>query len=312
MIYVDTPFKQEHKAILFAGAPQETFVFKEDLKEEKAQLDTLLSAEIVMGNPRPVEWLGKAVNLKWVQLYSTGFEYYRSIKIPAVVTNMQDYYSQPCAETAISGIMALYRGMNDFAVLKKQKEWVGYHIREGLQILMNRKIIIMGYGSIGKRIAKILSGFDCEIRIYARTAAEASIRSVHELEQTIGWADVIIGCLPGTTDTKGLFTSHMINKMQSHAIFCNVGRGNLVADEAALVNALMEHKIGGAVLDVTAEEPLPAGHPLWDCPNTILTQHSGGGNITEYHGIAHFFVENLKRFRNNEPLKNRVNFERGY
>ena len=312
MIYVDTPFKQEHRDILFAGAPGETFVFKEQLNNEQEQLDALLAAEIVMGNPKPVEWLERATNIKWIQLYSTGFEYYKSIKVPATVTNMQDYFSQPCAETAVGGIMALYRGMDSFGVLKHQKKWVGYHIREGLQLLMNKKVLILGYGNIGRRVAKILSGYDCELKIYARTAPEASVKSVEELENVIPWADIIIGCLPGTPDTKGLFTAQMIRKMQPHAVFCNVGRGNLVADEAALVDALNNYKIGGAVLDVTAEEPLPEKHPLWDCPNTILSQHSGGGNVSEYRGIAEFFLENLKRFRNNEPLKNQVNFERGY
>ena len=311
-IYVDTPFKDEYKKLLVTSAPDDTFIFKEDLASSKEQEDMLFKADILLGNPKPVELVAKATNLKWIQLYSTGFEYYRNIKIPAVITNMQDYYSQPCAETAVGGIMALYRGMDLFGVLKDKKAWVGYTLRANLQLLMNKKVIILGFGNIGRRVNKILSGFDCEIKIYARTAPEASIRTAKELEEAVKWADIVIGCLPGTAETKGFYTTTMIQNMKPGSVFCNVGRGNLVQDEMALVDALKTGKIGGAVLDVTEEEPIPEGHPLWDCPNTILSQHSGGGNITEYEGIANFFLENLQRFKKNETLLNQVDFNRGY
>lgn len=312
LIYVDTPFNEEQKDQLIYGSPEDLFVFKDEIESKEEQLATLLKADILLGNPKPVEWLEKAHNLKWVQLYSTGFEYYRNIKIPAVITNMQDYYSQPCAETAVGGIMALYRGMDNFGVLKSEKKWVGYTLRAHLQLLQDKKVIILGYGNIGRRVAKILSGFDCEIKIYARSAPEAAIRTTDELLKQLGWADIVIGCLPGTAETKGLFTSEMIRAMKHGAVFSNVGRGNLVEDEQVLIDALNEGKLGGAVLDVTAEEPIPADHPLWDCRNTILSQHSGGGNVSEYFGIAQFFLENLERFKKNIPLKNPVDFGRGY
>ncbi len=312
LIYVDTPFQQAQKDQLKTGAPEDEFVFKDELDSKEEQKNTLLKADIVLGNPRPAEWLTEAKNLKWMQLYSAGFEYYRGIEISAPVTNLQDFFSQPCAETMVAGIMALYRGMDFFGVLKEKKKWVGHTQRSELQLLMNRKVIILGWGTIGKRVGKILSGFSCETKIYARSAQEASIRTPGELENEIGWADIIIGCLPGTAETKGLFTSSMIRKMKKTALFCNVGRGNLVADESVLIEALNTNAIGGAVLDVTAEEPIPEDHPLWDCPNTILSQHSGGGNANEYYGIAEFFLKNLQKLKNKEPLENIVDFARGY
>jgi glyoxylate/hydroxypyruvate reductase len=78
------------------------------------------------------------------------------------------------------------------------------------------------------------------------------------------------------------------------------------------VNMLNEKRIAGAVLDVTAAEPLPSDHPLWDCENTILSQHSGGGNIEEFDGIASFFIENFKRYKSGQLLENVVQLERGY
>lgn len=313
MIYVDAPLKKIQKDILRSRVPGDVFIFKNELPGKDEQLKTLLKADILLGNPKPVGWLQKAANLKWVQLYSTGFEYYNSVKIPAVITNIQDYYSQPCAETIIAGIMALYRNIHTFSLLKDRKQWVGQKIRSELQLLHSKQVIILGTGNIGRRIAKILKeGFDAEIIFFGRTAPDAKLRSPDELLQQISWADIIIGCLPGTKETKGLFTKDMIDKMKPTALFCNVGRGNLVKDEDALIDALITHKIGGAVLDVTGFEPIPTENKLWDCPNTILTQHSGGGQATEYDGILELFIENLERFKSGKPLKNQVSFSQGY
>lgn len=311
-IYIDTPFEQIHKDLLRKGIPDDKLIFKDELPDPNEQLKTLLSADILLGNPKPVECLEKAVNLKWVQLYSTGFEYYSHIKLPAIITNMQDYYSQPCAETMIAGIMALYRSMDKFSVLKDHKQWVGYKMRAGVQLLQGKNVILLGWGNIGKRLARILAGFECQVQVYARTAKEANMRTAEELEKQLPHADIVIACLPGTKMTAGMFTNKMIGLMKPTALFCNVGRGNLLQDERVLIDALNQGKLGGAVLDVTAQEPIPADHPIWDCPNTILSQHSGGGNITEYEGIARLFMENLKAFKENKPLKNQIDFSKGY
>ena len=311
-IYVDTPLKKPNKETLRNSATDDIFIFKDELAEEAEQLDALLKADILLGNPKPVEWLQRAHNLKWIQLYSTGFEYYSHISTEALVSNMQDYYSQPCAETAIAGILALYRKMNAFSLLKEKKKWVGPPIRLELQLLDHKKVIILGTGNIGRRIAKILTGFNAEVIFLGRTAPEAKLRSKEELRQHIPWADIIIGCLPGTRETRGLFTNEMIDRMKPTALFCNVGRGNLVADEEALINALMNHKIGGAVLDVTASEPISPDSKLWDCPNTILSQHSGGGHTTEFDGIVALFSENLENYKTGKPLRNQIHFNKGY
>ncbi len=311
-IYIDTPFAEKHKDILRKGIPDDELIFKDELSDEEAQLRVLLSADILLGNPKPVEWLQRAVNLKWVQLYSTGFEYYSHIKIPAVITNMQDYYSQPCAETIVAGILALYRGIDLCTRLKDQQKWIGYTIREDFGILFEKTVFILGWGNIGKRLAAILRGFNCRIIVYSGSSPEAQLHTAEELKQALPAADIVAGCLPGTDQTRGLFTAEMIQLMKPTAIFCNVGRGNLLQSEQALIDALLQKKLGGAVLDVTASEPIPEKHPLWECPDTILTQHSGGGSSTEYDGIAHFFMQNLDAFKKGEPLKNQVQFERGY
>jgi glyoxylate/hydroxypyruvate reductase len=311
-IYVDTSLPDDLKQKLTGAVPGDAFYFKADLPDDEARLNALLNADILFGNPRPVEWLQKASNLKWVQLYSTGFEYYQDVNIPAVVTNMQDYYSQPCAETIIAGILALYRGIDSLTLLKEKHHWVGHAIRPQLKTLYGKRVIILGKGRIGKQVEKSLSGFACEVKFFGRAGSGADIQSIEALKALLPETDILIGCLPGTADTYRLITDDIIDALPAHCIFCNVGRGNLVADENRLIDALKNYKIGGAVLDVTTSEPIPADHPLWDCPNTILTQHSGGGSVTEHNGIVDFFLDNYKLFRENKPLQNVVDLKRGY
>lgn len=311
-VYVDTPFEQHQKDRLRLKVPDGHFHFKDEIPSQEEQLAALMNADIILGNPRPVEWLARAGKAKWVQLYSTGFEYYRGIGISAVITNMQDYYAQPCAETVVAGILALYRGIDVLTDHKNNRRWVGHTIRTDLRLLNARKVIILGFGHIGKRVAAILKGFSCDISIFARNAPEAVIRTNEQLLLEIGKADIVIGCLPGTEDTKGMFSREMIEALTPGALFCNVGRGNLLADEEFLLSRIREGQIGGAVLDVTSLEPIPEGHSLWDCPNLILSQHTGGGSETEYEGIVDFFLYNLERYREGLPLECRIDINRGY
>ena len=311
IIYVDTPLNEEEKSTLKAGIGQKAeYFFKDDMPNNVSMIEKIKAADIIFGNPKP-DFMKEATNAKWIQLYSAGFEYYQDIKLPAITTNMGDYYSQPCAETMVAGIMALYRKMDTFSVLKEHKRWVGYPIRRELQLLNNKKVLILGSGNIGKRVAKILCGFSVEYIFFGRTAPEA-IHSKDELIKKIPWADIIIGCLPGTSETKGYFTNQMISQMKPTALFCNAGRGNLIADQDFLIDALMNKKIGGAVLDVTSFEPIPGDSLLWNCPNTILSQHSGGGQLTEYSGIIDLFLENFHNYLDGRPLKNQISLSQGY
>ncbi len=309
-IYVETTFPENDKLTLRRGLGNEEVVFKSDLASPEEIRKAILEADIIVGNPKPAVLLGEASHLKWIQLMSTGFEYYKDVATTAAVTNLRDYYSSPCAETIIAGIMALYRGTDVCTRLKDQRKWLGHALRPQLQLLYEKKVLILGWGNIGKRVAQNLQGFNCDIQVYSRSSGQ--IHSPEELLQQLPGADIVIGCLPGTGETKGLFTDEMIHRMKPTALFCNVGRGNLLRNEHTLIDALHQGKIGGAVLDVTAEEPIPEDHPLWNCPNTILSQHTGGGMTTEYEGMVAFFLQNLEAFKKGLPLQNQVQLGRGY
>jgi glyoxylate/hydroxypyruvate reductase A len=311
-IYVATPFGPDERARLLASAPDATFFFSDEWPDEARRLDELRHAEIVLGNPQPARWLAEARQARWVQLYSTGFEYYRGIELPAVVTNMQDYYSTPCAETAIAGILALYRRIDRLVALKGHGRWMGHALRPGMRLLHGRRVLILGFGHLGRRVADTLRGFGCLIRVFSRSAPEADVRAADQLLAEVRLADVVVGCLPGTPGTKALFTREMTRALHPEAVFCNMGRGSLLEDEALLVERLRNGEVLGAVLDVTAQEPIPPGDPLWDCPNLILTQHTGGGSRSEFEGIADFFLDNLDRYRQGDPLLSQVDLSKGH
>ena len=312
IVYIEIKLTESLKSAIREAVEPNVCIFEDELSSEQEKHDAIRRAEIVFGNVKPADILDEATQLKWIQFSSAGFDSYRKLKTKAIVTNMRDYFSVPCAETIVAGILALYRGIDEFTVLKQEKKWVGHAIRTNLYLLSKRQVIILGAGNIGQRIGKMLSGFDCQVAFYARSTNTAIINTPDELLQAVPGADIIIGALPGTVETTGLFTNEMIDAMRPDAIFCNVGRGNLVADESHLVKALLDKRIAGAVLDVTAQEPLPADHPLWACPQTILTQHSGGGNLTELEGIVAMFITNFRNFESDRQLMNTVQLARGY
>jgi phosphoglycerate dehydrogenase-like enzyme len=311
-IYVEVNLSEPLKAAIREAVEDDEVIFQDELPEESERKEKVLDADIIFGNVKPAQWLEECLRLRWIQFSSAGFDAYRSLKIRGVATNMKDYFSQPCAETIVAGILALYRGIDELTLLKDKKQWVGQAIRSNLYLLSKKHVIILGAGNIGLRIAKILEAFDCDIAFYSRSPNKAILNTPEELEEAIAGADIVIGALPGTSETRGLFTNRMIDALRPNAIFCNVGRGNLLEDESYLVSALMNKRIAGAVLDVTAMEPIPPEHPLWDCPETILSQHSSGGNLTEMEGIVAMFLTNLKNFENGKPLMNQVELGRGY
>lgn len=271
----------------------------------------ILSSEVVFGNPPAKSLMGIKSNLQWIQLESTGFDAYQHIPIRASLTNLHGYFAEPCAETVIAGILALYRRINELVLLKQNKTWVGSDIRPAMELLRKKTVICLGSGTIARAIGKILDAFQCNITYYGHNHPEVTIHDRTTLLNVLPNTDILIDTLPGTVETAGFVDEAIFNAMKDQAVFVNIGRGSTVNEEA-LVKALHQQSIGGAVLDVYGTEPLAVDHPFWDCPNTILTQHTGGGSIGEERGKVDFFVDNFHRFIQGNPLYNVVTLKKGY
>ncbi len=278
--------------------------------DDNAEMDPAFAeCEVVFGNV-PAAWLEKTSKLRWVQLESVGFGEYRKLDWPVLkeqitLTNLAGFFSDPVAQSTLAGILAHYRGMDQLALLKHNKKWVGDPIREGLRSLTGVAVVLFGYGSINRRLAELLTPYQCQITHFVSDWKPA------QLDQALVLADIVVCAVPETNATSGLFDQARLDLLKQDALFVNVGRGSIV-DEQALAASLENHEIGGAVIDVTIDEPLPDDHAFWTAPNMILTQHSGGGSRDELDRKIDVFAENLVRYCAGETLLSVVDFERGY
>jgi len=283
-------------------------IFKDELSGTQL-MEAFNSAEIIMGNP-PVDWFKQIPpKLAFWQLDSAGFENYRNLNINVPVANMGDFFAQPCAETMVGGILAFYRNIHLLVRKQDKKEWLGSKIRTSLDLLGNKKVIILGSGSIGQALKQMLLGFGCQVKMTARKNPNADIHSFEELLEVLPHTDLVINTLPGNLNK--YVSAEFIQAMKPGSLYASVGRGS-TTDEAALIDALQTGKLAGAVLDVTEQEPLPETSSLWEMENVVLTQHTGGGYIEENEGKVKKFMDNLKRLLNKEEIQSQVNLSQGY
>lgn len=306
-IFVYSPLSPDQQQQLLDAVSDAAVVhFTEDGKTPDA--DMLAEVDILFGNP-PATWLQQTRDLKFWQLDSAGFAIYSALKLNAVVANMGDYFSRPCAETLIGGILAWYRGLHQLIQAQGRREWISAVVRQQSDRLSGKNVLILGAGSIGREIRKLLLAFDCSVTLSARSHPDASIHGDEQLFYRITEFDLVINTLPGSAIKK--VSAALIDRMKNGVVYASIGRG-ITTDEAALITALQSGRVTAAVLDVTETEPLPAESPLWHMPNVILTQHTGGGFATENTGKLEQFLKNFERFRRGQTPENVVSLARGY
>lgn len=273
----------------------------------------LADADVALGNPR-ADRVASAPRLRWLQLASVGIDSYLGLDWAVLgrrltVTNLGDLFADPVAESCLAGILALHRGIDELSGLRARGTWAKPVVRPRLRLLTGARVLVLGRGSIARRLAELLGPFGCAVSHFARGTGD--IRTLAELDERLPSFDVVVGLLPGTAETRGLLDARRLARLRPGAVLVNAGRGSLV-DEDALVAELASGRLGGAVLDVTEQEPLPSGHPLWTCPNVVLTQHTAGGSDDESSRVIDLFAENRLRYGTGAPLRNTVQWTRGF
>ena len=258
--------------------------------------------------------IASATNLKWLNSIYAGVEHFPLAQLKAQgtkLTNGAGLNSAPIAEFAIMMMLDAAKRSDIIHDNQRQHSWL--ELPPGTVEIDGSKVLIIGYGGIGQQIAKKLSGFDVEITAVRRTpTGEANVIGLDDWRDRLGEFDWVFVSAPATSDTKHLFGADEFAAMKSTAWLVNVARGSLV-DQHALLKALKDKAIGGAALEVTDPEPLPADHPLWDAPNCFITMHlSGQAQTLMFQRAAARFVENLKRYRNGEDMIAVADFDRGY
>jgi phosphoglycerate dehydrogenase-like enzyme len=232
-----------------------------------------------------------------------------AIRRDYILTNARGVFGEPMSEYVIGYLLAHERRIFQKFEAQKNKNWEGSDTGS----LRGKIIGLLGVGSIGAEVALTAKFFGMHVRGYTR--GSETCRHVDEyyhggdLLKFAGGLDYLVSILPNTKDTHKTINADVLNCLPSHAIVINVGRGPAV-DETALITALNQNKIAGAVLDVFVQEPLPKDHPFWTTPNLLMTFHTAAPSLPE--DITNLFIENYELFDEGQPLKYQVNFERGY
>ena len=307
-IYIACELNNLEKKIIKNNLKKHNLYFS-NLTFKKIADNNFLKCEIVFGNIPP-DWVKQSSKIRWLQLESTGFAEYSEVKKnflnkDVIITNLKSFFAHQVAQTVMAGIFSFYRGLDIFTLLKKEKKWIGDPIRAKLEILNDKNILFFGKGSINQEIAKYIKLFNCKYSFIDSNSNKSFFT------KKLKKAEIVICALPGTTKTKMLFNEKMINSLSKQTILVNVGRGNLI-NEKHLIKKLKNNVIKGAILDVTAEEPLRKNNPLWSCPNLILTQHTGGGYKDEIMDKVNFFLDNFQRYLKKSKVLNKINPMKGY
>ena len=251
-----------------------------------------------MGGLAALELSRRMPNLKILQMPNAGYEDAIEFTRPGMtLCNGRGIHDASTAELAVGLTIASLRGFPDFVRNQVKGAWV--HKR--YQSINDKKIAIIGFGSIGKTVARNLSGFDVTVVPFSRSGSDGSLK-ISELDQHLPTFDVVILILPLNDESRKMFDKERLALLKDGALLVNVARGGIV-DTDALVAELNSGRITAA-LDVTDPEPLPAGHPLWSARGVLIAPHVGG-NTSAFEPRARRLVESqLARLASGQKLEN--------
>ncbi|CAN5561799.1 hypothetical protein BH23BAC1_BH23BAC1_40730 [soil metagenome] len=306
--------ENEIKAI----SPQITF-YKTQSEEDKRKILSEINA--CWGSISEAD-LKLAKNLKWVHSPSAGVENYLYPEMmqrkDIEISNAKGCYAPAIAEHTLGMLFALTRGIKEQSLNMPLHQWKGV---ENQVEMRNKTMGIIGFGGIGREIARRAKALDLKILaadirpLYSETsgniADELYDMNFGGFEKVLENSDIIVCAAPHTRKSEKIFDEKAFRKMPEGAYFINVSRGKLVNTDD-LIKVLDDGHIAGVALDVTDPEPLPPDHKLWDCKNAIITSHISG--VSQYSRLRseQVFAANVKRYVNDLPLMNKVDKEAGF
>jgi phosphoglycerate dehydrogenase-like enzyme len=282
----------------------------EELQQRIAEADVLVISGLWHNG-----LIAKATRLRYLQSISAGMDRYdvQALQMHGVyLASAAGVNSQAVAEHALAHMLAFTRHIHTGRDNQKQRLWrdmIGAP-QQREDELAGKTLLIVGYGRIGQRLAKLAAAFDMRVlatkRDVSGVGGTAYLYTPDHLLQLLPQADFVVLTCPLTAETEKLIDSTALALMKRSATLINVARGRVV-DEPALIAALQNGDIAGAGLDCTWDEPLPADSPLWQMENVLLTPHTGGETRQYEERVVDILVENLERlWRGKRPLINQV------
>lgn len=251
----------------------------------------------------------KARKLRWVQSLSSGVDHHLEAGLPegVVLTSASGAHAPGVADHALALALCLLRGLPAFHAAAAQQRWLNGSEAPRMGSLQGANCLVLGHGAIGAAVVQRLMGFGARLTVANRRPPflppGVDHRGLDAFDDVLPQTDLVFVCLPETPETKGILSRARLVALPSHGLIINIGRGSLI-DEPALVEALALGRLGGAGLDVTAIEPLPSGHPLWQLPNVVITPHLAGRSDQIYDRLGDIVQENISRFLSGRDLLN--------
>jgi phosphoglycerate dehydrogenase-like enzyme len=254
-------------------------------------------------------WPGEGPRPRWVHTASAGVDHLMCPELAASdtrVTNARGVFDQPIAEYVAALVLTMAKDLP--RTLELQREGVWRH-RESQRVAGTRACVV-GSGPIGRAIVSTLKALGITTALVGRRS-RTGIHGPDDIDRLMARADWVIAAAPLTAETQGMFDARRFGMMQPSARFINIGRGQLVVEDA-LVEALSKRWIAGAALDVFDTEPLPPDSPLWRVPGLIVSPHMSGDTIGWRDELGTQFVELYDRWEAGRALSNVVDKQRGY
>jgi phosphoglycerate dehydrogenase-like enzyme len=259
----------------------------------------------------------KAKQLRWVHSLSAGVENVLTpefLASPVPLTNARGVFAESLGEFVIGAALFFAKDFRRMRRSQAAGQWDQFDV----EVLYRQSMAIVGYGEIGRATARRAKAMG--MKVYATRRRPELLKddplvdegfSPDARKEMLAKADYVVASAALTPETRGMIGEEEIAAMKASAVVMNVGRGPVI-DEAALVRALQENRIRGAALDVFDKEPLPAGHPFWKMDQVLLSPHTADHTEGWLNDAMEFFIANLRRFLNDEPLQNIVDKKAGY
>lgn len=276
----------------------------------------IFSADVFCGHAKvPIDWDGvvRQGRLRWIQSSAAGMDHClvpSVVESDIVVTSASGALSDQVAEHTLALMTAWCRSLPTFFRAQQKKEFVRRPTRD----LTRSTVGLIGFGGVGRRLARLLSALDCRILATDMFPVDKpdyveSLWPAERMGELLALVDVAVLCVPLNPSTRGMIDAAALGRMKPGGLLVNVARGPLVVP-ADLVDALQSKHLAGAVMDVTDPEPLPPESKLWDMPQVIITPHVGGQAGWRNDKITELFCRNLRRRQQGLPLVNYLSDKR--
>ncbi|MFT3978342.1 MAG: D-2-hydroxyacid dehydrogenase [Sphingomonas bacterium] len=252
-------------------------------------------------------------NLKWVSTIYAGLDAFPLDLLRAkgtIITNGAGINAIPVAEYAVMGVLAAAKRFDQIVRSADRHEWLLE--APGMTEIEGTKALIIGLGAIGRLIGEKFAGLGIEVTGVTRSGRDGTLKP-DQWRDRLGDYDWVVLAAPSTADTRAMIGADELAAMKASAWIINIARGDMIDDDA-LIAALKGGTIGGAFLDPTNPEPLPADHPLWSAPNCMITMHLSGrsGRAKMFHRAAALFLRNIAAFVEGKPMENVADLDAGY